>query len=102
MIKKLDHFVGNHWVFGTGQGVILKDPILGSELVCVDSTGINYSEAFSYARTVGGHHLKVLNYQSWALLLKEISQVLTSIKDKFYDIALQNSGTVKNDSIIEE
>lgn len=54
----LENFVAGRWQAGTGAGTPLFDPILGTELVRVDATGIDLPEAFSFAREEGGAALR--------------------------------------------
>ena len=101
MTKLLANYVSDQWVLGTSQGYTLQDPITGESLVRVDSTGIDLSAVFDYARTTCCAELRKLNYQSRALLLKAVVKVLNENKDKYYEISLKNSGTVKNDSAVD-
>jgi 3,4-dehydroadipyl-CoA semialdehyde dehydrogenase len=101
MIKLLANYVFDQWVLGTSEGFTLQDPITGELLARVDSTGLDLSAVFDYARTTGCAELRKLNYQSRALLLKAVVKVLNDNKEKYYEISLKNSGTVKNDSAVD-
>mgnify|MGYP003523324725 CR=1 FL=1 len=54
----LPNFVAGRWVTGTGSGTPLFDPVLGTELVRVDATGLDLAEAFRFAREEGGAALR--------------------------------------------
>ncbi|SMC47550.1 3,4-dehydroadipyl-CoA semialdehyde dehydrogenase [Polynucleobacter kasalickyi] len=101
MTKLLANYVTDQWLVGSAEGFTLKDPITGESLVRVDSTGLDLNAVFEYARNIGCAELRKLNYQSRALLLKSTVKVLNENKDKYYEISLKNSGTVKNDSAVD-
>ena len=97
----LENFVAGRWQAGTGAGTPLFDPILGTELVRVDATGIDLPEAFRFAREEGGAALRALTYKQRAALLAQAVKVLQANRDAYYDIATANSGTVKNDTAVD-
>jgi 3,4-dehydroadipyl-CoA semialdehyde dehydrogenase len=97
----LENFVAGRWQAGTGAGSPLFDPILGTELVRVDATGIDLPEAFRFAREEGGTALRALTYKQRAALLAQAVKVLQANRDAYYDIATANSGTVKNDTAVD-
>jgi 3,4-dehydroadipyl-CoA semialdehyde dehydrogenase len=97
----LENFVAGRWQAGTGTGTPLFDPILGTELVRVDATGIDLPEAFRFAREEGGAALRALTYKQRAALLAQAVKVLQANRDAYYDIATANSGTVKNDTAVD-
>ncbi|MEN9842245.1 MAG: putative phenylacetic acid degradation protein PaaN, partial [Pseudomonadota bacterium] len=53
-VPLLPNFVAGQWVHGTGAGTPLFDPVLGTELVRVDATGLDLGAAFAFAREQGG------------------------------------------------
>ena len=79
----------------------MLDPVLGTELVRVDSTGLNLPEAFEFAREQGGQALRKLTYRERAAILSAVVKLLQSHRDAYYEIATANSGTVKNDSAVD-
>ena len=95
-----NHFNGT-WQTGTGQGTVLTDPVLGTELVRVDATGLDLAAGFAFAREQGGQALRALTYVQRAGLLAAAQKVLQANRDAYYDIATANSGTVKNDSAVD-
>jgi 3,4-dehydroadipyl-CoA semialdehyde dehydrogenase len=97
----LQNHLGGHWVAGTGAGTPLFDPVLGTELVRVDATGLDLAGGFAHARTTGGAALRALSYRQRGELLAAIAKVLQSHRDAYYEIATANSGTVKNDSAVD-
>ncbi|MGJ7491083.1 3,4-dehydroadipyl-CoA semialdehyde dehydrogenase [Variovorax sp. ZT4R33] len=101
MTELLPNHVGGRWQTGSGAGVPLFDPVLGTELARVDATGIDLPAVFGFARDVGGAALRTLSYRQRAGLLAAIVKVLQTHRDSYYDIATANSGTVKNDSAVD-
>ena len=101
MSELLANFVCNQWQSGNGQASALFDPVLGTELVRVDATGLDLAASFAYARNQGGEALRVLNYKERAALLGVAVKVLQANRDKYYEISAANSGTVKNDTAVD-
>jgi 3,4-dehydroadipyl-CoA semialdehyde dehydrogenase len=101
MAELLANFISGQWQLGTGNGSSLFDPIDGTELVKVDATGIDLEAAFNFARLNGGLALRALTYPGRAALLDKIIEVLRANKDRYYEISMLNSGTVKNDSAVD-
>lgn len=54
MTQLLPNFLGGQWHTGTGFGMPLFDPVLGTELVSVDATGLDLAAGFVFAREQGG------------------------------------------------
>lgn len=100
-IELLQNHVAGRWQAGTGAGTPLLDPVLGTELVRVDATGLDLPAAFAFARRTGGAALRALSYRERAGLLAAVVKVLQANRDAYYEIATSNSGTVKNDSAVD-
>ncbi|MFN7155602.1 MAG: 3,4-dehydroadipyl-CoA semialdehyde dehydrogenase [Acidovorax sp.] len=101
MTEILANFAAGRWQTGTGPGAVLTDPVLGTELVRVDSTGLDLAEAFAFARDQAGPALRAMTYRERAALLGAVVKVLQTHRDAYYDIATANAGTVKNDSAVD-
>lgn len=97
----LANHVANQWTCGSGTPTPLFDPVLGTELVRVDATGLDLAAAFHFAREQGGSQLRALSYRQRAALLTAVGQVLQANRDAYYEISTANSGTVRNDSAID-
>lgn len=97
----LDNYLQGQWQTGQGAGTALFDPVLGHELGRVSAQGLDLQAAYDWARTQGGSALRQLSYAQRAGLLADIVQVLQANRDKYFDISLQNSGTVQNDSAVD-
>jgi 3,4-dehydroadipyl-CoA semialdehyde dehydrogenase len=101
MTQKLPNFLCGQWQTGTGAGTPLFDPILGTELISVDATGMDLAAGFAFAREQGGSALRALTYRQRAAMLAAAVKVLQANRDAYYDIATANSGTVKNDTAVD-
>ena len=100
-MKTLANYTQGQWQEGHGTGTLLLDPVLGTELASVNAQGLDVAAAYDWARTHGGQALRQLSYAERAALLAKIAQVLQANRDKYFDISLQNSGTVQNDSAVD-
>ncbi len=97
----LPNFFAGRWQTGTGEGMPLFDPVLGTELARVSSAGIDLAEGFAFARNQGGAALRALRYAQRAHLLSQIADVLQTHRDAYFEIATANSGTVAKDSGVD-
>ncbi|MBK6594876.1 MAG: 3,4-dehydroadipyl-CoA semialdehyde dehydrogenase [Burkholderiales bacterium] len=101
MTELLSNFLAGQWQTGSGTGAALFDPVLGTELVRVDATGLDLAAGFAFAREQGGAALRALTYRERAAMLAAAVKVLQANRDAYYEIATANSGTVKNDSAVD-
>lgn len=101
MSELLANYFGGRWQTGTGAGIRLFDPVLGTELVRIDSTGLDLAEGFQFAREHGGSALRALTYRERSELLGAIVKVLQANREAYYEISTANSGTVKNDTAVD-
>ncbi|MGI4815208.1 MAG: 3,4-dehydroadipyl-CoA semialdehyde dehydrogenase [Janthinobacterium lividum] len=101
MIELLQNHLGGEWLSGTGEGTTLSDPVTGEALVRVSSAGHDLAKAFAFSRNEGRHALQALTYAQRAAKLSEVAKVLQANRDSYYEIALRNSGTTRNDSAVD-
>lgn len=101
MIELLPNYVSGRWQTGSGVGTTLIDPVLATELVRVDATGLDLPAAFAFAREQGGDALRALSYAQRAAMLAAAVKVLQGQRDAYYEIATANSGTVRDDSAVD-
>ncbi len=101
MTELLANYFGGRWQTGSGAGIPLFDPVLGTELVRIDSTGLDLAEGFNFAREQGGAALRALTYRERGALLSAVVKVLQANRDAYYEISTANSGTVKNDTAVD-
>jgi len=101
MTERLKNHLAGQWQAGTGSGVTLYDPVLGTPLVEVDATGLDLQRGFAFARLQAGPALRAMTYQERGAMLGKIATVLQSHRDRYYEISTANSGTVKNDTAVD-
>jgi len=101
MTELLLNYLDGRWQAGSGAGTPLFDPVLGTELVRVDATGLDLAAGFTFAREQGGAALRASSYRERAAMLAAALKVLQANRDAYYEIATANSGTVKNDSAVD-
>ncbi|MGA1254077.1 MAG: 3,4-dehydroadipyl-CoA semialdehyde dehydrogenase, partial [Burkholderiaceae bacterium] len=63
MIARLENHLAGKWQAGSGQGITLSDPVLGTPLVEVDAKGIDLAAGFAFARSQAGPALRSMTYQ---------------------------------------
>lgn len=100
-MQLLPNFLGGEWIAGSGAGTTLLDPVLGTPLARVDSTGLDLACGFSFAREHAGPALRTMTYVQRGELLAAVAKVLQANRDVYYEIACANSGTVRNDSAVD-
>ena len=101
MTELLSNYISGQWQTGQGAGTTLHDPVLGTELVRVDASGLDLAAAFAFARHQGGAALRALTYAQRAVMLGAAAKVLQANRDAYYEISTANSGTVKNDTAVD-
>ena len=92
MTELLPNYLGGRWQTGTGAGTPLFDPVLGTELVRVDATGLDLAAGFRFAREVAGPALRAMTYRERAALLAATVKLLQTQRDAYYDIATAKLG----------
>ncbi len=101
MTELLSNYLGGRWQAGSGAGTPLFDPVLGTELVRVDATGLDLPGGFAFARGQGGRALRALGYRQRGELLAAVAKVLQANRDAYYEISTANSGTTRADTGID-
>ncbi|AKQ57367.1 3,4-dehydroadipyl-CoA semialdehyde dehydrogenase [Bordetella hinzii] len=97
----LENYLAGQWRAGQGQPARLLDPVTGELLASASSAGLDLPAAFAWAREQGGAALRAMSYAQRAALLARVAEVLAAHRDKYFGIALANSGTVQADSAID-
>ncbi|MDX3907245.1 MAG: 3,4-dehydroadipyl-CoA semialdehyde dehydrogenase [Pigmentiphaga sp.] len=101
MSELLPNYLAGQWQSGDGPGTPLFDPVLGTELVRVSSSGLDLQGGYAYARDEGGGALRALTYAQRAGMLAAVVDVLKANRDRYFEIALANSGTTRQDSAVD-
>lgn len=98
---RLENYLEGRWVAGQGNGTPLFDPVTGEELARAGSEGLDLAAALAFAREKGGPALRARSYAERAAMLRAIADVLTENRDRYYEIALKNSGNTKADGALD-
>ena len=98
------HRIGSYacgeWVHGVGKGKVLLNASTGAPISSIDSTGLNFKDMLSYARSSGGSQLRDMSFHQRALLLKSLGQALMADKESFYEYSTA-TGATRTDSWID-
>jgi 3,4-dehydroadipyl-CoA semialdehyde dehydrogenase len=98
---RLESYVEGRWQAGSGEGRPLVNPVTGEKLAEADSTGLDMLAALRHARVKGGMALGDMSFAERGVLLRNVADVLTANREKYYDIARRNSGNTKTDASID-
>ncbi len=98
---KLQSYLQNTWVEGTGEGRALVNPVTGAEIARADATGLDVKAAVAFARETGGAALRSISFAERGALLKAMAEVLGANRDRYVEIAQRNSGNTGVDASID-
>jgi 3,4-dehydroadipyl-CoA semialdehyde dehydrogenase len=101
MSELLPNILAGRLQRGTGEGIPLHDPVLGTEIARVSAAGLDLSAGFHYARDEAGPALRALTYAQRGALLDSIVKVLQAQRETYYEISTSNSGTVRSDTAVD-
>jgi 3,4-dehydroadipyl-CoA semialdehyde dehydrogenase len=97
----LKSYVAGQWQAGGGAGAALVNPATGHKVASASAAGLDVAKAFQHVRKVGGPELRKLGYSQRAGLLAKIADVLSTQRERWYQIARENSGNTKADAAID-
>ena len=100
-ILVLESYLGGNWQAGTGEKTRLVNPSTGEAVAAASATGLDLEKAFEYSRKVGGPELRKMGYGQRAELLGKIADLLSTQRERWYQIARENSGNTKADAAID-
>lgn len=98
---KIGSYFAGAWHAGKRSGQPLVNPVNQNVLAHVDSSGLDLSRAFDYARSVGLPSLAELSFAERGAVLKSIAEVLIKHRDRYVEIARLNSGNTARDASID-
>ncbi len=82
------------------QAQVIFDASTGQAIASVTSDGLDLADVVEHARTVGQASLGTLTFHERAILLKQLAQHLSGVKDELYAVSAQ-SGATRSDSRID-
>jgi len=97
---KLQNFVQNKWLAGSGEGSALTSAVDSRPLATISSEGVDFAGMLDYARSVGGPNLRRHTFHDRAFMLKDLAKHLMEHKKAFYALSTE-TGATKNDSWID-
>jgi 3,4-dehydroadipyl-CoA semialdehyde dehydrogenase len=98
---RLNSFLNDRWMDGTGEGTPLHDPVTGAEIARASGDGLDLKAALEHARAVGGPALRSMTFAERGALIRAIADVLTANRERYNVIALQNSGNTPGDAALD-
>ncbi len=101
MSVRLQNYVSDKWVDGDGDGAVLINPVTGAEVARATTDGVDMESALRHGRMVGGPALRAMTFAERAALLSAMGDVLIANRDRYFDIARENSGNTKIDATID-
>lgn len=98
---RLESYLGGEWKAGNGEARPLVNPVTGAKIAEADSSGLDLQAALDHARVAGGAALRNITFAERGALLKSVADVLAANRDKYEQIARENSGNTKVDAAID-
>ncbi|MFD8249615.1 phenylacetic acid degradation bifunctional protein PaaZ [Nocardia sp. NPDC059691] len=99
MGRLLQSYVTGTWYSAPDEGSPVYSAVDGSEIARISATGLDYSAAVQYARTVGGPALTSLTFHQRAVALKQLGQTLLAGKQEFYELSRATGATDQDSGI---
>jgi 3,4-dehydroadipyl-CoA semialdehyde dehydrogenase len=100
-VTVLKSYLAGSWQSGAGEGTTLVNPTTGEPLASASANELDLEKAFQYAREVGGPGLRSMGYGQRAELLGKVADVLAGQRERWFQIARENSGNTKADAAID-
>jgi oxepin-CoA hydrolase/3-oxo-5,6-dehydrosuberyl-CoA semialdehyde dehydrogenase len=95
---RLQSFVNEAWVDGSGEPAILVNPSTEEAVAETTTGGIDMAAALAHARSVGGPALRQLSFAERGEMLKQMSAVLHEHREELIDISRVNNGATRGDA----
>ncbi|MFT4661190.1 MAG: oxepin-CoA hydrolase/3-oxo-5,6-dehydrosuberyl-CoA semialdehyde dehydrogenase [Patiriisocius sp.] len=97
---RIQNFICNEWVSGSGSGISLYNAINGDEIGIAGSDGIDFGRMLNFGRENGGPALRKMTFHERGNMIKALALHLHKIKDSFYPLSYA-TGATKVDSWID-
>jgi 3,4-dehydroadipyl-CoA semialdehyde dehydrogenase len=95
---ELKSYLGGKWQAGEGDGAALYNPATGEQVAKASTKGLDFAEAFRFAREQGGPALRKLTFAERGARLKQISEALHAVRDELITDSILNGGTTRKDA----
>jgi len=97
---KLKNYAFGKWIEGSGNGQNLLDASTGEIVAMAGCEGIDISEMYKYARSVGNRNMRKLSFHERGRMLKALALYLINRKETYYEWSYK-TGATKLDSWID-
>lgn len=97
---KLKNYAFGNWIEGSGHGQNLLDASTGEIVAVAGCEGIDISEMYRYARSVGNKNLRKLSFHERGRMLKALALFLLDRKELYYEWSYK-TGATRLDSWID-
>ena len=98
---KLENFLLQRWVEGSGAGSAISDAVTGQQIFTASTEGADFAGALAFARDVGGPKLRRLTFIQRAEILKAIATYVSERKEALYELSYA-TGATRRDSEIDK
>ncbi len=98
---QIESYLCGGWQKGSGNETQLVNPVTNEVIATACGDGLDVKAALAFAREKGGPALRALGYGKRAQLLREIADVLVANRDRYNQIALENSGNTLGDAAFD-
>ncbi len=97
---KLQSYIGGQWVEGNDAGKTVYNAVNGEPICAVTTSGIDFADAVSHARNVGGPALRAMTFHERAAALKAMAKDLMARKEEFYEVSAK-TGASRSDGWVD-
>lgn len=94
----LKSYLQGEWREGKGEGAVLVNPATEEPIAHATTEGIDLKEALRFAREKGGPALRAMTFAERGAMLKNMSKVLSEVRDSLIEASIQNAGTTVPDA----
>ncbi|WP_417798819.1 3,4-dehydroadipyl-CoA semialdehyde dehydrogenase [Terasakiella pusilla] len=95
---QIKSYLCGQWLTGTGPETELTNPVNNQPIATVCGQGLDLKSALDFSRKTGGPALRALGYGKRAQLLRQIADILVENRDRYNQIAQENSGNTVGDA----
>lgn len=95
---KVQSYVGDAWVDGSGKQVSLIDPTSEAVIGQVFAEGLDLPAALTHAREVGGPALRAMTFAERGVLLRALSKAIHGKREELIEVSIKSGGTTRSDA----
>jgi oxepin-CoA hydrolase/3-oxo-5,6-dehydrosuberyl-CoA semialdehyde dehydrogenase len=95
---RLQSFVNDAWVDGTGEPAVLVNPSTEAPVAEATTGGIDMAAALAHSRDVGGPALRAMTFAERGAMLGKMAAKLHEYREELLDISRVNNGATRGDA----